>query len=1693
MHRMVASVFLGYTRAPVCPYMDSIFILYQGPRNMLSFSRITALTLLFAAAVFSGCSQSDDSHRNNAQPGSVASAVPETGSNSPVASVESPAAASPAIYQGVPLQVADISDASYDDGNAIAVTFSVPVDGSRNFQPYLSVQKQQDYDNWAPASGGWILADDGLTAYFDQVEPDSTYLVRIEPGLQAVNGDSLHQPASAEVTFGALQASVSFASNGHFLPLNLHTGLPVYALNTAEANVAFLRVDSDKLPDFFRWKNSSLSENYYRMDEVSQFAGLVYEGRFALTAERNKRRLLNLPVQNIEALRQPGVYLAVMTRPGVYDNPVATTYFMVTDIGMQIRSYGNHFDVYLNHLAAPAPVAGASVQLINRNGSVAFAGESSQQGRLTVQRKTDWGQILVARQGESVSVVSMDTPALDLSEFRLAERPYQNTELFIYSPRDIYRGGETAVFSALLRDDDGAAVKSRPLKARIVRPDGQKVKDISWQPQAAGYYQYEYPLAADAQTGDWRLEVEGVSQNRVVYRFKVEDFMPERLKLTFNPGVSGALFFTPAETLNIPLLGEYLYGAPAAGNRFDASIRVSPLAHPFEQYEDYFFGNSADDSQRQQFEQNGATLDNDGHYQLTVASRWSETRTPLAVTITGSLFESGGRPVVRRYTARVLPADNLIGIRPLFGDFAAANSQAEFELIKTGASGRLLNADNVRVRLINMNRRYHWRYDSSRGWYVETSDREFNALTLTQNIRDDGKTTVALPVKYGAYRIEVEDPQTGLVSSMTFDAGENWYWDWEDAQNSEQGARPDKVTLALDKAGYDAGDVAQLQIVPPAAGDSLVLVESDHLLWSARLSVPASGASIAIPVDKDWQRHDLYISVLHLQPADNQERITPTRSIGLIHLPLNREPRRLQVSVDAPQKWQPDQHVVTTVSVSDAAGQPLSKAYVTLAAVDVGVLSLTDFKTPDAFAWFFSPRRYLVDMRDMYSQLIGLNDNRQATLRFGGDADALSRGGKQARSEVQIVSLFSGLVDVRNGVARIPLTLPDFNGRLRLMALAFDGERYGSLEQEVTLAAPLVTQLSMPRFVAVGDETLVALDITNLSGAAQTLSLRFTTDGALTVRDPAARNAEVTLADGEKKTFYLPLRAEYPAGQMDIGMHLSTDNGLSLERHWKLNSRAANPALTYKKDVMLESGQQLSLSKNELQHLLPASLEALLSVNTQVNLDPRSQLQSLLHYPYGCLEQSVSSSWPWIYATTDQLSRLGLSNHTGHQRDDALASGMERIIKRQMSHGGFGLWSNHDEDEQHWLTAYSGDFLTDAQDEGVRVDSELLQKTLQRLGEYVRGRATFQERWSGRPELYRQSYQAYAAYVLARHKKASLSDIRRLANELLQDSPALPVLHLALAAHLQGDKALAEQLLARLQQSQRLSDMYIGDYGSEIRDTAQVVRLLLHYRLNETYALQQSEVLAGKLRQRQYLSTQERNSVFMAAIELEATADKDWSAELSVGKRNEMLAEQGLYSRLLSGASVADGITFTNRSHDPLYVSLAYQGQSELPPPPVSDGVSVQRRYFTTAGEPVDAAGGALRMTVGDLLLVQVRVRPRGDYRRPDLLLVDLLPAGLELENQNLDASVKLDELVIDGQPVSYWQRESSIRHQEYRDDRFVAAFDSAYYDTTNIFYLVRAVTPGSYQVPAPLVEDMYDPEVRAVGSTPDILIVSQP
>ena len=138
---------------------------------------------------------------------------------------------------------------------------------------------------------------------------------------------------------------------------------------------------------------------------------------------------------------------------------------------------------------------------------------------------------------------------------------------------------------------------------------------------------------------------------------------------------------------------------------------------------------------------------------------------------------------------------------------------------------------------------------------------------------------------------------------------------------------------------------------------------------------------------------------------------------------------------------------------------------VTLSAVDVGILNINQYATPNPLDFFFGKHRYAPELLDMYGKLIEKMDGTKGKLKWGGDA-AMRGDSKSLPKKVKLVDLFSGVVKLNDkGEADIPLDLPDFNGTLRLMAVAFTADNFGSTDAEMVVAAPIVAELNTPRFI----------------------------------------------------------------------------------------------------------------------------------------------------------------------------------------------------------------------------------------------------------------------------------------------------------------------------------------------------------------------------------------------------------------------------------------------------------------------------------------------------------------------------------------------------------------------------------------------------------------------------------------------------
>nr|WP_270802806.1 alpha-2-macroglobulin [Aeromonas sp. QDB54] len=1556
-----------------------------------------------------------------------------------------------------PSSVVQANARQYRDAPALALVFSGPLAPKANWQSWLSVS-----EGGKQVQGEWILADDGRTLYFPNVQPDKSYEVSLKAGL----GPS---PQRWTLKTRPLEAGASFTASGMVLPLRDELRLPISAVNVDEVNIDFFRVDAEYLPRFLAEYRPGAGMGNWELEQITKRAKRVFSGRYALELDANRRetRLINVKEPQ---LTEAGVYFAVMSPLGNYDWRKETTYFAVSDMGLSARRYRDQLEVFVSSLASADPLKDVQLSLLDEKGNRLQVQNTDPQGHRRFDQ-VQGARLLLAEQGNHLAVLRLDGAALDLSTFDLGTQPWQAQQLYLFSGRDLYRPGEQLDSEILLKGQDGQLLPGMAVELEVKQPDGQLLEQKRLLPDSLGAAHYGLRLPIDAPLGRWTINLKTAAGSRFEWPFLVEEFLPERLKLQLGKGPDGEVMDLDA-ALTLPLQGDYLYGAPASATKAKAEVKISRATMPFTQWQEFTLGDVLLAEQAKDLEPLNLTLDAQGQGTFSLADELDGGGAlgPLEVAYRVSLSEPGGRAVNRSRTQYGWPAGSQWPA--LKADFVAERVEGgkplPFQILNLDDKGQPV-AGAVKVRLINEYRDYYWHYADGEGWKYEFNSQPYLEQEQTLQLDGKGPTPLTLQLAAGWYRLEVENSQ-GHQSSLRVEIG-SYAW----GGGGEQ-ARPDKIAITLDKHAYQAGDKAKVTLVAPRPGKGLLLVEDgDGLRWWQRIELKGAGGDakdargeFEIPVSPEWQRHDLHISAQIAAPDSaskpaGKPQGQSLRSVGLVPLTLDREARRLPLTLSAPDRAVP----LTRLEVT-ATSTPNSQGRVVLAAVDRGVLNISDYQPLDPFEIFFGRKRFAQDLFDNYGQVIPPQDGKLARLNYGGDRAPLKKGGA-LESRVEIAALWSGEVSFdESGKAVIPLDLPNFNGELALMALAWNEQQVGEADRAVKVVAPLVAEIGWPRFGARGDETRALVQLRNMSGEDQTLSLVWTLNGGLKAHGELP--GTLSLKSGEEQWLTLPLTVTGANGVASLQL-VARGKDFAISRDWFLPLRSPWPAETRQRYQMLAPGQQMSFAPAELAGLDRANLQGLLSLSGTPPWDPAAQWQALADYPYACLEQTLSRAWPYLLTTADERAAWSkpAEGKQAASEADVQRALLQRLQRLQLPSGGFGLWDGRSDEEQ-WLTAYAADYLLARKEAGDAVPEAMLNQALNRLQSYLTD-SQYGERWSSAPEHSRLAYQAYSAYVLARVGKAPLATLRLVWEQQADHARSgLPLLHLSLALSVMGDEQNAAKALSRALATER-GDDYLGDYGSPLRDEALELSLLRQHKLAAERWPALSAKVADTLAHRQWLSTQERLALLRLARFDPAV---DWQAKVTSSLGSGALS--GSAPLQLGAPEALAASIVTNEGKGSLYVQRTLVGYPEQAPARVSKGMSVTRSWFNSDGQRFDPA----KVKVGDLVVVRLNVSSESAV--PDALLVEMVPAGFELENPALGNSIKLEELSIEGKPA--WQSEWNdyLKHQEFRDDRYTAALDLSEGSNQQLIYLMRAVTPGRYQVPPTQVEDMYRPELRAVG-----------
>ena len=161
------------------------------------------------------------------------------------------------------------------------------------------------------------------------------------------------------------------------------------------------------------------------------------------------------------------------------------------------------------------------------------------------------------------------------------------------------------------------------------------------------------------------------------------------------------------------------------------------------------------------------------------------------------------------------------------------------------------------------------------------------------------------------------------------------------------------------------------------------------------------------------------------------------------------------------------------------------EAYVVAAAVDVGILNLTNYKPPAPDTYYLGQRQLTAEVRDLYGQLIDGMQGVRGTIRSGGDEGAALAGPPPTQAPL---ALYSGIVRVgSDGNAQLTFDIPAFAGSVRVMAVAWSKDKVGKASGDVIVRDPVVLTATLPRFLRTGDKGAVQLELDNVEGRGRRL------------------------------------------------------------------------------------------------------------------------------------------------------------------------------------------------------------------------------------------------------------------------------------------------------------------------------------------------------------------------------------------------------------------------------------------------------------------------------------------------------------------------------------------------------------------------------------------------------------------------------
>lgn len=1497
--------------------------------------------------------------------------------------------------------------------------------------------------------------------------PENRYLyLSMGADFNAFGGYTLGRPLDIILQVPAWPHDIEIMQEGSILPLSGARKLSLHARGTDQLRIEVAHIRTEALQHFISQTAGDIRTPSFRnwsfgKEDIAQLDIKDVPMNFTAPHESQYAAFDFSPY-----LKEGRKGLFLLDIAGMRDDKAVgraeQRFVLVTDMGLLIKQGGNGSrDVYLVSFTSGKPVANVTVSVLARNGLSVFDGKTDNDGHITLpgmgETQRDREPVaIVAQKDNDYTFIPYDRNdrVLNMSQFETggAVTPADGMNAFLFTDRGIYRPGETVQIGALVRNADWTALPpGLPLQMVVTDPRGRTVQDTSLAFPTQGLQEEKLVTAENSPTGIYRARLHIANDGRPgnllgSVSFRVEDFQPDRMKIKtiFTPESRG---WVKPDGLGAAVTLTNLYGTPATARRISAAVTLNPAEMSFEGYEDYIFHDSRVARPRTvQYNLPDTTTDSEGKATIALKLDQQEAAT-YSLNLETRGYESGsGRGVTAYSTLMVSPMDYVVGYKTTANlPYLKKGQDYNVALLALDPALQPVKAEGLSYELV---RRTYASTLIKRGdgsYAYESVPREESVKSGAFKIETDG-AQLSLPTgDIGAYAWRLKDSDGIIVADIRFAvAGEG---------QSAHGDREAALDLRIDKPSYKTGEDIEISITAPYAGAGLITLESDHVIahkWF-RTEKTNTVQSIAIPDDFSGKG---YVSVSFVRDINSREIYMKPLSYAVTSFIASAQRRTAGIEISAPQDVKPGQPVAISYK-----GHAKGKAVIY--AVDEGILQIARYETPDPVRFFLLDRALQVTTAQMLDLLMPEYELVRELSAKGGDAEAQGAAlGKHLnpfkRKNLAPAVYWSGIVDIDTAEKTLNFTPPDhFNGTMRIMAVAVTDDGVGSTERTLTVRGDIVMSANLPLFMAPGDKAIATVTIANNiagSGDGVVFDLAIPASELFTVTDAPS---QITIPENGEKTAQFMITAKDTLGAADLVLR-AAHKDTSQETSTPFSIRPATALETTLVAGYSEKG------KGEIP--LDRALYAAFG-NKEATFSPlpTSYIYGLLRYldgyAYGCTEQVISKAFPQVTLA----SQSEYAMNTDAAKDKAWQA-ISVLRQRQTPEGAFSYWDNGNEAEQ-FVTVYALDFLTTARDMGAPVPQDMIENGLR----YIRY-------WISEDikSISDARAKAYGIYILTRSGIVTTNEILHVLRYFEDNKGAtwqadLTAVYIAAAYQMMQQNALAEKTLGGFEKSTETSDM---DYKAGTGDGmwynpfikyAQYVSILARHFPDHVKDMDRDVVfnLAGYIRDQRYNTLSSAYAIQALHDYAQKMQAENMPERIEVKADGKKIKAENAVFPLPVGTAE---ITFSDAGKSVFYTVSESGFDRVTPATAVAHKIEIERLYKNPDGTAVDGT-----IQAGDIIEAVITARAHGETFE-NVAIVDLLPGGFDLESDT-NSSGEMEFI-------------------DRREDRIIA-FGTVTPSGKTFRYRMRAVSQGTFIVPPPFAEAMYDPTVKARGVAGEITVTS--